>query len=843
LVVNGQDPVPSGADKPALTDGFESGLPRWREEELPSDADFLLRVHRISDVNAREGRSSERFEFEAGPGSVLYYSYALPKIAVTADLSASVFAYSNRTGARLYGHVVLPNDKDPETGRPSFLLVAGTAVDSPNRWQRLELAGLPLALERQARVLRAGTNRQISLEGAYLDRLVVNLYGGAGDSEVSLDELTVEPVLQNEDTLPKLAADPASNPADLPKDSNLLVKLAGNQLERAGNAWFPRAIAAPAADMQSLRRAGFDLIEVPDDFDPGVARKAAELGYLLMPRLDWDGADSAETVFTRMTQFPNRDNVAFWSLGRELGGDDDRDARGRQLEQVRRLAALMHESESRNAAMLALGTVVDLFPQYALRGRNLDVVAVEPNALASSMDPMSTFHYLSLCRSLTSSRNPNALFWAWLPASAPTALRRAIWGDEVPPAWGWPSVQPEQIRAFTYAALMAGYRGVGFRGDAELARDTGLERLYELTFLIAEIALVEEILARGNDPITQWPAFPPDPDRPLVYNPTGNSGAMSRTRTPTKAVNSKEVTAYSTVRVAAIDTRDGKSKLLLVSDLARGAQWQPPQMAYNNVNLLIPAPESAQAFEIVLGDDVRKLESRRDAGGRRITIPMLNATAMVLVTTDFALVERIREHVMALRPKVVDLAIKQAEIRLDEALRIVGALRAKGVTVRNQDDLLTNNELQSASKFLSAARDARDRADYETAWSMARSVALPIRLVLRAHFDRALSDLDATVAKSLALKSAGPQAPVWVTPSLVLPWCAHRPFPSTTIGAISSTGRGRDSGAIGVGRAHSTNHRNHSGVRAGPTRVTHKTASRARSALTRARGLDLRDRL
>ena len=50
-----------------------------------------------------------------------------------------------------------------------------------------------LELERQARVLRASTKRKVSLEGAYVEQLVVNLFGGAGESEVFLDELTVGP--------------------------------------------------------------------------------------------------------------------------------------------------------------------------------------------------------------------------------------------------------------------------------------------------------------------------------------------------------------------------------------------------------------------------------------------------------------------------------------------------------------------------------------------------------------------------------------------------------------------------------------------------------------------------
>ena len=99
--------------------------------------------------------------------------------------------------------MVLPDDVDPDSRRPSFVLVPGTIFETAERWQKLELADMLPSIERQARVLRASTKRKVSLEGAYLERLIVNIYGGEGETEVYLDELTVGPVP------PELAAAPS----------------------------------------------------------------------------------------------------------------------------------------------------------------------------------------------------------------------------------------------------------------------------------------------------------------------------------------------------------------------------------------------------------------------------------------------------------------------------------------------------------------------------------------------------------------------------------------------------------------------------------------------------------
>ena len=182
------------ADDPTrmIRDGFETPATVWEQEQ--TDAVINLFAHDRTQRAAHDGRLSEHFQFAAGPGSSFFYSYRLPKVPATNDLRVSLFVRANRAGVRIYGRVILPTDTDPDTGQPSFVLVPGTIYDNVDRWQRIELAGLPPSIESQARVIRASTKRPVKLEGAYLDRIVVNLYCGAGQTEVFLDELSVAPV-------------------------------------------------------------------------------------------------------------------------------------------------------------------------------------------------------------------------------------------------------------------------------------------------------------------------------------------------------------------------------------------------------------------------------------------------------------------------------------------------------------------------------------------------------------------------------------------------------------------------------------------------------------------------
>ena len=127
------------------------------------------------------------------------------------------------------------------------------------------------------------------------------------------------------------------------------------------------------------------------------------------------------------------------------------------------------------------------------------------------MTPLEGREYLQQRRRLTALSNPRCLFWAWLPAAASPLVTANIWGEDVPPSWGVPQVSPAQLRLMTYIALSAGYRGLGYLGDAELTRPSGRPLLIEMAFLNEEIDLCESILARSADPLPVYGVFDPDP--------------------------------------------------------------------------------------------------------------------------------------------------------------------------------------------------------------------------------------------------------------------------------------------------------------------------------------------
>ncbi len=661
---DGQKPVQFGT----LRESFESAQPGWQREY--TDTTVKLIAQERSQRAAHDGRLSERFQFEAGPGSQFFVSYAVPNVPVSDDLDVGLYVRSDRAGVQIYGRVVLPSDIDPETKAPSFVMVPGTIFDEPDRWQRLELAHMIPAIEQRARVLRVLSRRPVRLDGAYLERVVVNLLGGPGSSDVFLDQLEITPVPKTvlaewaktkEARKPATGIGAATNDKKASGVARASVRLDRNLLERKGDdgrwhPWLPTAIDAPGARPVELRLAGFDVLFDRMKSDPDQIRAALDKGAYLMTGLSSAAAGGdRQRLVDEIASYPLRKEVAFWHVGDRLGRV--RAIRGREdeLARVRETLAVVRGLDD-NESHLTIGDVDGEVPLFARAPTGLDLIGIAPRLWGSGQDPWESYAYLAQRKSLTVRSNLGALFWAWIPATIPPEVMRNIWGDDTPPSWGTPPVQPTQLRIMTYMALASGYRGLGFKGDADLTRSGGAGRALwiEMSFLNLEIDLVEQILAQNEAKIRDYSVYDPAP--PLV--PSNATQLGQRRPAPVK-----ELSPRWGLVASAVPLLDRKGSLLLVADYTGATQYQPPQLSINEITITPALPEGAQAFEISPGD-VKVLNVERTPGGRQITVKEFDTTSMILCTGDVSMYERLRAIVEGIRPRAAWLAIEQADLLL-----------------------------------------------------------------------------------------------------------------------------------------------------------------------------------
>jgi len=797
-VQEGDDEAP-GKEYTTLRDGFESPGIAWRRER--ADTTINLLAQERSDRAAYEGKQSERFQFEADLGSQFFVSYPLPNVPVTDKLEIVLNVRANRAGAQVFARVVLPSDVDPETKAPSFVLVPGTIFDRVDRWQRLEVTRMPPSIERQARVLRASSQRPVSLEGAYVDGVIVNLMGGAGGTEIFLDDLSVGPVSQEiaerwsrpGDVPPPEAAgedEAVAEGAAAPLPANR-ISLQRNRLERIDDqgrkySWFPTAVEAPGADPTMLRRYGFDVLVDDLRASPEELRFAAELGFSLMPRLsELDPEKGIEAQVKEVENYPLKEAVGFWLVGERLGRDRELKVRSDELALTRKLIRAIH-GMSPNFSKLTVGLVEGELPLYARAPSNLDTIGVRLNHWAAAQHPDEFLQFMLQRRRLTTRANAGQLFWAWIPTTASPELLRNIWGEAPPPGWGVPRPSPEQLRLMTYVALSAGYRGLAYQGDVDLTRPAGQAQLIELAILNEEIDLMEMILANSADPIPIYPVFDPEPS---VLPPPGSSP-----NTKVRLVG--ELAPKPNHKAAAIAV-GRKGALLLLADYSAQAQFQPPQMATHNLVVRAILPEGAQAWEVSPGE-VKLLERARVPGGTNIIVPEFGVTSMILCTTDAALAERTRDAILRARPMAVQLAIEQAQQLLGEVSEINGRLAADGWSITSEKDHAQRRALgmdkpfndaagllAKAEENLQSARDARDREDFALAWAEARRASRPLRILAHAHWTKALSAFQqAAIANTFDSPASQPypekprsKPPVLVQPVSCPPMIAYNTLP------------------------------------------------------------------
>ena len=783
--------APAGRTEGVLRDGFESDRTSWRIEK--TDAEVQLFAHDRSGKAVREGRSSEHFQFVAGPGGDGFYvSYALPKIPIDEALRVGLQVRSDRSGVQLLGRVILPADVDPDTNKPSFVLIPGAILEAPGRWQRLELRDIPLAAERRARVLRAGSKRQVSLEGAYIDRLVVNLYGGPGPTEVFLDELRVEPV-------PAATAEAFDRSARA-RDSGELPPLPGP----SGRTVSARDDAANSGPRRQRRPAGRgsadpDGPEPPDPPGPPVApndrprpeprpgedppvrlrcpghprrrpgrghrRRLADWPRALMPEID-PGPDGAGLDPNRVRQivgkFPAKDSVAFWSLGRGIGGSISLEARNREHDRVVEAAHALRELKG--APGLSTGEVVGSFRRFARVPDQLDVLGVRPFGWGSTQQPNEFSAYLQQRHDLTALDNGDALYAAWISMSPDRAVARATWGLDRPPSWGVPRVQPDQLRQMVYLALSAGCRAIGFDADIDLTRGAGHSLLIEAALLNEEIDLIEWLLADTAKSAQTLPTYRPD----IRIGPA----AASLNAVVSRFNKSPETPPHESIRAASFGTKDRRGALLLVADLATDSQFQPPQMALKELNIDVPGmPDEAIAYEISPGD-VRVISSKRTPGGIKLVIPEFNGTAIIYISTDGARISEIQRAIAGVRPVAVNLLIEQAQATLATTLEVHRLLYDDGHKLpdANPDEIL-----DAVTKSLKTAQEAQEALTYDIAWLEATRARRGLAHLMRLHWEAAVADFTKALTDPKQPAGPTPQAgfkeptvrpfsPVWVPP-------------------------------------------------------------------------------
>ena len=754
---------PFGAAARAQTawyEGFEGPRTSWRD--AGGDARYQIQDHRRVRGEAHTGEGCEKVTLVGLGGTRAYIAHDVGRPRVIDDLLPTVWVRSDRPGVQFAARVVLPRNTDPRTGRALTTFVTGSSYNQVGRWQQLRIDGVSRLLARQVPALRSELGPQIEPGGAYLDRVLLNVYGGQGATTVWIDDLDIGGYVEASHApgVTPLAKGSAPRPGWAPQGDGGApgprVRLVGSTLQVDGRPFFPRIIQHRGEPFSVLEQLGFNAVWLAGPPTAEQLAEASSLGlWLVAPPPGVAGSAAEEDrdwgAFVAAGGAPEGDSPIFaerklgqspaerklgqspaargqspaeigpqyapvlaWDLGRDLG-EDRLDATRLRAEAIRR--ADRHADRP-----------LVCRPQDDLRGysRHADLLLVGRRPLGSSLELAD---YAEWLRRQPRLATPGTPVWTVVQTEPAPELRQqlaALDPAASPPRW----VLGEQIRLLAMMSVAAGSRGLVFESQGRLDAADPQTRYRAMTL---ELLNLELGLVAG------WAA-------------SGDVILSTETNVP---------------EVAATALRAGRSHLLLPIWLGRGAQFVPGQAAGNGVSLVVPGvPEDSSAYRIVPGR-LRPLRPDRVAGGKQVTLSEFGLSDLVLMGHDPLLVTRLSRSAAAAGPRASTLARHLAARNLEFVEDVV---RRVGSAAPPQ----TGDLLRAAREHLQRCDGSLAMRDDAGAYDHARRAMRSLRLVQRGTWERAVASANSPM-----------QSPATVAFS-TLPWqrplgariAASRPGPN-----------------------------------------------------------------
>jgi hypothetical protein len=691
--------------------GFEAREVAWVKG--PTDTVYRELAHDMTDATAHHGQLSEHLQLVAEQGSSIQYLYAVGRAPVTDETSASLWLKANRPGVQLAARVVLPKERNPgNLDEPLTVLLRGDAYQLVSRWQRLDLRR-PLKLMRdQQQLMRAELNRDVDFSEAYIDRLVLNVYCGPGQTEVWIDDLEVGPVLENAPPFQATSrpvergapSAPAVAPARPPSKA-AVVELNQNQLLVNGRRFFFRGIRHTDTPLKVLRDAGFNTVWFDAGAPPALLDEAVQLGFYLVPTLPNAGDEPQATpagLSQNLNHFLERDGLLFWDVGGGLSEE--------QAVPTVRTARQLKGADPQHP----LGA--DVWDGFGRYSSHVELIGVHRWPLMTAMELTEYREWLDQRRRLLVGHRGTFL-WTWVQTHLPDWYTTLVYQRTGAEPFTEPvGPQPEQIKLVTYVALAAGCRGLGFWSDRFLADShQGRDRLLGLALLNMELKMLEPLLLNQvDDPV--WIG-----------------------------------TSLADVKAAVLRTERGV--LVLPMWLGKGAQFVPGQEATASLTVTVPqVPNGAQAWLVSPGE-LRCLGHERVPGGTRIKIPEFSLTAAVLFTSDNGsngMVVRLQDQARQNCQVAAQWAHDQAAVELEKVTKVHAELERLGHTLPDGQALLDD-----ARRRLEATAQHWKGGEYRKAYLEAQRVLRPLRIYMRAQYELALKNggqpLESAVASPYAV--------------------------------------------------------------------------------------------
>ena len=203
-------------------------------------------------------------------------------------------------------------------------------------------------------------------------------------------------------------------------------------------------------------------------------------------------------------------------------------------------------------------------------------------------------------------------------------------------------------------------------------------------------------------------------------------------------------TSHRDIKAAVLRCNQG----VLVIPIWQGkfSQFVPGQAAVSKLTLLVPqVPKTAQAWEISPAE-VRGLKTDRVDKGLKVTLPEFGLTSFVIFTSDTNLMGRFQDQARSRRQQAAQWSHDMALYEYEKVVKVHTQLEQMGVTLTDGNALLAD-----AKRRLQKSKEHWDSHNFAEAYHEAERALRPVRILMRAHWEKAVRGLNTPVASPYAV--------------------------------------------------------------------------------------------
>lgn len=652
-----------------LREDFESPDPSWKL----TGADCGVRVlgHKRSIEQAHAGSTSEHLRFVAGQGTHVYYSFDLGRSPIVDETNCSLWIKSDRARLQLLARVVLPRTVDERSGKPITAVLVGDEYGEIGSWQQLQFKNLPKLLAQQTIVLRRQFGPHVDPREAYIDLVVLNTYGGPGETNVWIDDLEVQGVIDPSwarQTAPESKGgssdgSPSSKPALRP------AVVQGNVLLIENRPTLIRAIEHREESFEVLKAIGFNavVLSTPPTSEQNDEARRFDL-WLIGPPPDLAAEPAAAAKL---------DRVIAWHLGNQLGSEE--------LAATRSLGSTLRAADRSLARPLVCGVRSDAW-SYS---REAQLLCWDSPPM---FGPQTFGTFTAGLRARTTEARVGFPSWATVQLGpAPELMEQLSLLDPSTPTTL--SADLDQARLATISALAAGVRGLVFRTGTKLDGDdeASQQRAAMLRLLNLELDMIEPWFAGGSPP-----------QEITTGDPTLNATLLQTER----------------------------SRLVLLVRQQPHAQFVTPPVANDTISLVLPGVPVADRFYHLTTDGLRQLETPPGSTGGRLVVPEAGSTAIVAVTQDPLVIQHLTRTSQTHRQEAVEMRLRLVANRLASTAVTAAEIRHALAPPREADAML-----REAQRYLTEADRLLVRRDHTGCYRNTRRVETLVNQARRAWWD------------------------------------------------------------------------------------------------------------